>query len=283
MKQTTLATSIELKGKGLHTGVETNIRLSPAPDNTSYVFIRTDLDDYEIPALVEFVSHCSYATTLMRGGVVISTCEHLLSALYGLGIDNCFIEIDNIEIPILDGSAEDWIEAINKAGRKELTEPRRYLRVRKKIELSEGNRQISLSPSDRFEISCTIDFPHPMIGRQSLDFALENGNYQGHIASARTFGFLKEIEVLQKANLALGGSLDNAIVLTEDGMLNENPLRWADEFVRHKILDIIGDAALLGLPLLGRIKAERSGHAVHAAIFSKLLRSEDAWEIIESN
>ena len=282
MNQTTLSRTIETKGVGLHTGVEVNLRLRPAPENTGYIFVRTDLDDFEIPASVEYVSHCSYATTLMRRGVVLSTCEHLLSALRGSGVDNCFIDLDNIEIPILDGSSEDWVELIAEAGLKELDAPRRTLKVLKRVDFEEDGRKMSVEPAERFEIECVIDFPHPFIERQSFNFVLENGSFGRQIASARTFGFEHEIEMLRKANLALGGSLENAIVLTRDGMLNETPLRFDDEFVRHKILDIIGDVALIGMPLQGKITAEKSGHAVHASLMSKLLKTEGAWEIVES-
>jgi UDP-3-O-[3-hydroxymyristoyl] N-acetylglucosamine deacetylase len=279
VNQTTILKPVKIKGVGLHTGVEVNLKLRPAPENTGYIFVRTDLDDFEIPASVEYVSHCSYATTLMRRGVVLSTCEHLLSALLGSSVDNCFIELDSIEIPILDGSSEDWVELITKAGLRELSAERRTLKILKKVDFEEGGRRMSIEPSDRFEIECVIDFPHPFIKRQSFHFVMENGSFGKQIASARTFGFTNEIEMLRKANLALGGSLDNAIVLTPDGMLNETPLRFTDEFVRHKILDIIGDVALLGMPVKGKITAEKSGHAVHAALMSKLLKTQGAWEI----
>ena len=280
MNQTTIAKPVKISGVGLHTGVDVNLRLRPAPENTGYIFVRTDLDNFEIPASVEYVSHCSYATTLMRRGVLLSTCEHLLSALRGSGIDNCFIELDNIEIAILDGSSEDWIGLIEKAGIKDLNAPKRTLKVLKTVEFEEEGRKMSIEPSDKFEIECVIDFKHPFINRQTFHFVMENGSFGKQIASARTFGFTHEIEMLRKANLALGGSLDNAIVLTPDGMLNETPLRFDDEFVRHKILDIIGDVALLGMPVQGKIIAEKSGHAVHAALMSKLLRTENAWEIV---
>jgi UDP-3-O-[3-hydroxymyristoyl] N-acetylglucosamine deacetylase len=280
MNQTTISKPIEISGVGLHTGVEVNLRLRPAPENTGYIFVRTDLDDFEIPASVEYVSHCSYATTLMRRGVVLSTCEHLLSALRGSGVDNAFIDLDNIEIPILDGSSEDWVELIEGAGVKELDAPRRVLKVLQRVDFEEDGRKMSVEPSERFVIECVIDFPHPYIKRQAFTFVMDNGSFGRQIASARTFGFEHEIEMLRKANLALGGSLDNAIVLTNEGMLNETPLRFDDEFVRHKILDIIGDVALIGLPLQGKITAEKSGHAVHASLMSKLLKTEGAWEIV---
>jgi UDP-3-O-[3-hydroxymyristoyl] N-acetylglucosamine deacetylase len=282
MNQTTLAKKIKISGIGLHTGVEVNLTIKPAPENTGYVFVRTDLDDFEIPASVEYISHCSYATTLLRKGVLLSTCEHLLSALRGFGVDNCFIELDNIEIPILDGSSENWIELFENAGIVEQNAPKHYLKVLEKVEFTDGDRKMSIEPSDKFEIECVIDFKHPFINKQTFHFELNNGSFGREIASARTFGFTTEIEMLRKANLALGGSLDNAIVLTPEGMLNETPLRFSDEFVRHKILDIIGDIALLGMPLLGKIIAEKSGHSVHASLMSKLLKTESAWKIIES-
>lgn len=256
------------------------MKLKPAPENTGYIFVRTDLDNFEIPASVEYVGHCSYATTLVRKGVVLSTCEHLLSALRGANIDNCFIELDNIEIPILDGSSENFYDLILKTGKVEQDAPKRFLRVLKRVDFEQEDRKMSIEPAERFEIDCVIDFKHPFINRQTFNFVADNGSYGREIASARTFGFTHEIDMLRKANLALGGSLDNAIVLTGEGMLNETPLRFNDEFVRHKILDIIGDVALAGLPVLGKITAEKSGHAVHAALMAKLLKTDDAWEII---
>lgn len=280
--QRTVSKTIEISGIGLHTGVPVNLRLKPAPENTGYIFVRTDLDDFEIPASVEYISHCSYATTLLRRGVLLSTCEHLLAALRGEGVDNCFIELDNIEIPIMDGSSEVFIELIEKAGVTEQNAPRRFLKIKKKVEFAQGDRRMSIEPADKYEINCSIDFPHPFINRQNFSFTLSDGSFGREIASARTFGFTREIEMLRKANLALGGSLENAIVLSDDGMLNENPLRFPNEFVRHKILDIIGDFALLGMPILGKVTAEKSGHSVHASMMSKLLKTESAWEIVEA-
>jgi len=282
INQKTLSKPVRTSGIGLHTGVSVNLRLKPAPENTGYVFVRTDLDDFEIPASIEYISHCSYATTLLRKGVLLSTCEHLLAALRGEGVDNCFVELDNIEIPILDGSSENWVEMIENAGIIKQNAARRFLQIEKKVVFEQGDKRMSVAPSDKFEIECAIDFPHPFIKRQSYNFELENGSFGREIASARTFGFTQEIEMLRRANLALGGSLDNAIVLTPDGMLNENPLRFQDEFVRHKILDIIGDFALLGMPIKGKLTAYKSGHAVHASLMSKLLKTENAWKIVES-
>ena len=264
----------------MHTGVNVKMTLRPAPENTGYIFVRTDLDNFEIPASAEYISHCSYATTLLRKGVLLSTCEHLLSALRGFGIDNCFIELDNIEIPILDGSSENFLSLLEQNGVIEQNAPKRFFKVLEKVEFADNDRRMSIEPSEKFEIECQIDFPHPFIKIQKYNFVHDNGSYGREIASARTFGFTQEIEMLRKANLALGGSLDNAIVLTETGMLNKQPLRFEDEFVRHKILDIIGDFALLGMPILGKLKAEKSGHSIHASLMSKLLKTENAWKIV---
>lgn len=279
--QNTIARPVGTRGTGLHTGVEVNLALRPAPPNTGYIFVRTDLDNFEIPASAEYISHCSYATTLLRRGVLLSTVEHLLSALRGSNVDNCFIEIDNLEVPIMDGSSEDFISLIEKAGIEQQDTTKRYLQILERVDFEQGDRRMSIEPSDKFEIECVIDFPHPFINKQRYHFAMENGSFGREIASARTFGFTSEIEMLRQANLARGGSLDNAIVLTSDGMLNKTPLRFQDEFVRHKILDIIGDFALLGMPILGKITAEKSGHSVHAGLMTKLLKTEGAWKIIE--
>lgn len=280
-KQTTLGSQVEARGIGLHTAVPVQVRLAPAPPDTGYVFLRTDLGGFEIPATVESVAHCSYATTLMRTGVMLSTVEHLLSALRGCGVDNAYIEVDNLEVPIMDGSAEGFAEMIESVGLVEQPLARRALQVREKVSAVAGNRSISIEPADAYEIDCVIDFPHPLIGIQQRSVTLDNGSFARDIASARTFGFIEEVEALRRANLIRGGSLDNAIVLTKHGMLNETGLRFPDEFVRHKILDIIGDLALLGMTVMGRVRAERSGHLLHAALMSTLLRNRAAWEIVD--
>ena len=281
IKQTTIGNTVETSGVGLHSAVQVEVRLVPAPPDTGYVFRRTDLGGFEIPATVESVTHCSYATTLMRTGVMLSTVEHLLSALRGAAVDNVFIEVDNLEIPIVDGSAEVFWEMIERAEVVEQPLARKALRVRERVRVEEGDRRIQIEPADGFEIDCMIDFKHPMIGVQRYFFEMTNGAFGREIASARTFGFTQEIEALRRANLIRGGSLDNAIVLTPDGMLNKTGLRFKDEFVRHKILDIIGDLALLGMPVVGRVTAERSGHLLHASLMTKLLRNDRAWEIID--
>jgi UDP-3-O-[3-hydroxymyristoyl] N-acetylglucosamine deacetylase len=280
--QTTLASAVEATGLGLHTAVQVRLRLAPAPPDTGYVFLRTDLDGFEIPASVECISHCSYATTLMRTGVILNTVEHILSALRGCGVDNCYVEVDNLELPIMDGSSETFVALIEQAGIVEQPAARRCVRVRRRVEVQQGTRKIVVEAYDGYRIDCMIDFPHPLIGVQRMSFdVLDTESFAREISPARTFGFTEEIDALRRANLIRGGSLENAIVLTPDGMLNETPLRWPDEFVRHKILDIIGDLALLGMPLLGLITAERSGHILHAALMSKLLQSDSSWEIVD--
>jgi UDP-3-O-[3-hydroxymyristoyl] N-acetylglucosamine deacetylase len=283
VKQTTLAAPVETSGIGLHTAVPVKVRLVPAPPDTGYVFIRTDLGGFEIPASVEWVAHCSYATTLMRTGVMLSTVEHLLAALRGGGVDNAFIEVDNLEIPIMDGSAEAFTEMIESAGVVEQAVARRCLMVRERVSIEQGDRRISIEPADSYQIDCLIDFKHPLISTQHFRIDVSNGSFGREIAAARTFGFTEEIEALRRANLIRGGSLDNAIVLTSEGMLNETSLRFANEFVRHKILDIIGDLALLGMPIKGRVTAHKSGHILHAALMTKLLRQRTAWEIVSAN
>ena len=281
-RQTTIASTVEVCGLGLHTAAPVRLRLRPAPPDTGHVFVRTDLDDFEIPASVECITHCSYATTLMRTGVMLSTVEHLLAALRGLGVDNCYVDVDNLELPIMDGSAEEFARLILAAGVAVQPAARRALSVRRRVAVEQGARRVSIEPFEGWEIDCLIDFAHPLIGTQHMRFdALDPEGFLREISAARTFGFTEEIEALRRANLIRGGSLENAVVLTPEGMLNETPLRRADEFVRHKILDIIGDLALLGMPPLGLVRAERSGHLLHAQLMSKLLRDETAWEIVD--
>jgi UDP-3-O-[3-hydroxymyristoyl] N-acetylglucosamine deacetylase len=282
IRQTTLASAVEMSGLGLHTGVAVEVRLRPAPPDTGYVFVRTDLDNFELPATVERVAHSSYATTLMHTGVTLATVEHLLAALRGGGVDNAYVEVDNLEVPIMDGSAEPFTELIERAGLVAQPAARRALRVLKRVAVAEGARRMSVEPYAGYEIDCLIDFAHPLIGAQRMRFdALDAVAFAREIAAARTFGFTAEIEALRRANLIRGGSIENAIVLTPDGMLNDTPLRMRDEFVRHKILDIVGDLALLGMPLLGLVRAERSGHLFHAMLMTKLLRDDSAWEVVD--
>jgi UDP-3-O-[3-hydroxymyristoyl] N-acetylglucosamine deacetylase len=253
------------------------LRLLPAPAGTGVVFRRTDLDGFEIEANGRNVARVSYATSLMKRGVLISTTEHLLSALIGLGIDNAIIEIDNLELPILDGSAQPFVELIQSAGIRKQRRPRTYLRITQPIELREGDKFIGVYPAETYSVSYTINFPHPLIGRESFRVELSNGSYLREVAPARTFGSRQDEQAMRNMGLIRGASRNNCIVLTRDGIENP-PLRFSDEFVRHKVLDLIGDLALLGKQILGSVVADRAGHAMHTALVSRLLRDHSLWE-----
>ena len=262
---------------GLHSGAPVRLRILPAPAGSGIVFRRTDLDGFEVEAISRNVARVSYATSLMKKGVLISTTEHLLSAFIGTGVDNAIVELDNLELPILDGSAQPFVELIQKGGIRRQRRARTYLRMRRGLELREGNKFIGVYPSDTYSVSYTIDFPHPLIGRETFRVDLSDGNYLSGIASARTFGFLHEAEAMRQQGLIRGASAENAIVLTRDGVMNP-PLRFRDEFVRHKVLDLIGDLALLGKQILGNVVADRAGHAMHTALVSRILRDRTLWE-----
>jgi UDP-3-O-[3-hydroxymyristoyl] N-acetylglucosamine deacetylase len=277
MHEQTIAASIEFKGIGLHTGEMATVRILPAPAGKGIVFRRVDLDNFELRADVGSVARVAYATTLMSRGVWISTVEHLLSALYGVGVDNAYIELDNFEVPILDGSAMQYTEAIARVGLASQNQPRQYIRITKEFILKEREKTLGIYPSDTFSMKYDIDFPHPLIGKQSLEVTLTGNQYADFIAPARTFGFFHEVEMLQASGLVRGGSLENAIVLTQDGMLNDTSLRFPDEFVRHKMLDLLGDFALIGQQVLGRLVANRAGHALHTRFVAELLESTSHW------
>jgi UDP-3-O-[3-hydroxymyristoyl] N-acetylglucosamine deacetylase len=277
MREQTLAAPIEFHGVGLHTGEPASMRVLPAPAGKGIVFRRVDLDNFELRADVGSVERVAYATTLMSRGVWISTVEHLLSALYALGIDNAYVELDNFEVPILDGSALPYTEAIREAGIVQLAAPRHYIRIVKPFVLEENGKTLAIHPAETLSLEYEIGFKHPLIGHQKLEVEITPENYRSDIAPARTFGFYHEVEALQKAGLVRGGSLENAIVLTETGMLNETSLRYPDEFVRHKILDLLGDFALMGQQVLGRLTANRAGHALHTRFVAQLLESTDHW------
>jgi UDP-3-O-[3-hydroxymyristoyl] N-acetylglucosamine deacetylase len=223
------------------------------------------------------VARVSYATSLMKKGVLISTTEHLLSAFVGMGIDNAYVELDNLELPILDGSARPFVDLIRRAGIRKQRRPRTYIRILSALELREGNKFIGIYPAENYSVSYTINFPHPLIGRETFTQILTNGHYVANIAPARTFGFLHEAEAMRQQGLIRGASEENAIVLTREGVVNP-PLRFDDEFVRHKVLDLIGDLALIGHQILGNVVADRAGHAMHTALVSRLLRDPSLWE-----
>ena len=253
------------------------MRLNPAPSGAGIVFRRLDLDGFEIEAISRNVARVSYATSLMKKGVLISTTEHLLSAFVGMGIDNAIVELDNLELPILDGSALPFVELIQKAGIRRQRRPRKYLRILRGIEMREGNKYISVEPANAYSVAYSINFPHPLIGKETFELELSNDNYLRQIAPARTFGSRADEKAMRNMGLIRGASRDNCIVLTRDGLEN-GPLRFPDEFVRHKVLDLVGDLALLGKPILGKIVADRAGHAMHTALVSRILRDKTLWE-----
>ena len=284
----TIKSAVECSGVGLHSGAPCRLRILPAAAGTGVIFRRVDLDDFEIEATGRNVAKVSYATSLMKKGVLISTTEHLLSAFIGVGVDNAIVELDNLELPILDGSAQPFVEMILRAGLKQQRKKRVYWRILKEVELRDGDKFIALQPANGYSVSYSIDFPHPLIGKEKFEVELMGRNergfpdldgdfYRRDIAAARTFGFLHEAEAMRKMGLIRGASEDNAIVLTRDGVKN-GPLRYPDEFVRHKVLDLIGDLALLGHRILGRVTADRAGHAMHTALVSLLLRDHTLWE-----
>jgi len=278
MLQTTIARTAAAEGVGLHTGVHGRIRLVPAPADTGIVFRRVDLDNFPIEAEGHNVARVSYATSLMKQGVLLSTTEHLLAAIYSCGVDNIFIDIDSIEVPILDGSAEPFMQMLEHAGLRKLRRKRRYLRVLKPLEVVEGERRIGIYPADEFRVRCYVDFAHPLVGQQELEMVVSPETFRHLLARARTFCFERDIEPLRSMGLIRGGSLENAIVLTNDGVMN-GPLRFPDEFGRHKALDLIGDLALAGLPLLARVEAHKAGHALHTQLVSRLLADPSLWTI----
>jgi len=274
----TIRDAVDFRGIGLHSGAAVSMRLVPAPAGSGIVFRRTDLENFEIPANGRNVARVSYATSLMRGSVLISTTEHLLSALIGYGVDNVIVEIDNLELPILDGSALPYVEAFAQVGLKQQRRRREYLRILKPVEVREGTKFIGVYPGTGYGIDYTIDFPRP-IGYEAFSTDLEAaGDYARLIAPARTFGFREDEAKLRDMGLIRGASADCAIILTAHGVQNP-PLRFPDEFVRHKVLDLIGDLALAGRRIQGRVIAERAGHAMHTALVQRLLKDRSAWEL----
>ena len=279
--QRTLRRSISCTGIGLHSGNKVTLSLKPAPADFGIRFRRTDLGGLEIPATVQHLAGINYATGLSRDAATVETVEHLLSALVSLGVDNVLVELSQPEVPIMDGSAAPFVYLIHEAGVKRLAPPRRYLKVVRPISLSRGDKRIAIYPSEHFKVTYSIAFDHPLLRHQSRTMRINEDSFIEEIAPARTFGFLKEVEMLRQQGLALGGSLENAIVIGDTGVLN-NALRFDDEFVRHKILDVIGDLALIGHPLIGHVVAHRGGHALHTAFAAQLLEESDAWRYVET-
>jgi len=280
--QRTISEPVSCRGVGLHSGALVNLTLWPAPADHGIVFVRTDKPSAPaIPALSQYVVDTSLATTLGRDGVKVGTVEHLLSALAGLGIDNVRVEVDGPEVPVMDGSAAHFVEMVTSAGVRELEEKRTYLLIKKPVTVVDGEKEASLVPARRFGVSCTIDFQHPLISSQSFELEMSSGRFSGEISSARTFGFLRDVKKLKKMGLARGGSLDNAIVVDESSILNPDGLRFPDEFVRHKILDAIGDVSLFGRPIIGHLKVFKTGHALNHKLVQKVLADPSSYEIVQ--
>jgi UDP-3-O-[3-hydroxymyristoyl] N-acetylglucosamine deacetylase len=281
--QRTLRRPVSCSGIGLHSGNKVTLSLKPAPVDYGIRFQRADLGGLEVPATVLHLGGNRLATGLTREAVSVETVEHLLAALTALGIDNVIVELNSPEVPIMDGSAAPFVYLIlNEAGVKRQTAAKKFLKVLRPISLSQGDKRIALYPSDHFKVTYSISFDHPLIRHQSRTMKITDETFVEDIAPARTFGFLKEVEMLRQRGLALGGSLDNAIVLGETGVLN-NALRFEDEFVRHKILDVIGDLSLVGYPVIGHLVAHRGGHALHTAFAARILEEVDAWKIVEGD
>ena len=276
--QRTLREEIRFKGIGLHTGYSVQLTLVPAPPDTGIRFRRTDLKNFEIEAIRAHVAKVSYATTLMKKGVMISTVEHLLSALYGLGIDNLYLDINSMEVPILDGSGRDFVEAIRKAGIIGQDALRSYIVIEKAIEVRQGDKVAGVYPDPTPRATYIIDFEHNAIGHQEIQIELTPESYYQELGSARTFGFVSDIEYLKSLGLIRGGSLENAVVLDSSGIVN-NHLRFPNEFVRHKLLDLLGDISLTGRPIIGHLYAARAGHAIHTALAEQITRLKDHYRI----
>ena len=274
--QLTVQRPVGTEGIGLHTAAPCRMRLVPAPADTGIVFRRVDLDNFEIEAHVGNVARVSYATSLMRQGVLLSTTEHVLAALYSCGVDNVYVELDALELPILDGSAKPFIEMLERAGTRRLRRLRRYIRVVKPLEFSDGDRRIGIYPGDEFRVHCFVDYAHPSVGPQEVEMVVDRESFSRELAPARTFGFVKDFPGLKAMGLIRGGSLENAIVLDDKKIMN-GPLRFPDEFGRHKALDLIGDLALLGRPLKARVVAHKAGHALHTQLVTRLLADRSLW------
>jgi UDP-3-O-[3-hydroxymyristoyl] N-acetylglucosamine deacetylase len=278
--ESTVQCPVETSGVGLHHGVPVHLRILPAPPGTGIVFLRTDLNNFAIPASWKFVQRVSYATSLMRRSVLISTTEHLLSVFYSMGIDNAFVEIDNLEVPILDGSGIPFVRLIEEAGIQTSRKRRKYLRILRPVSVEGNGKRITIVPSESFQLTCDIFFDHPLVGHQTQDLQVTPHSYATELAPARTFGFEYELDQMRNMGLIRGASLENAVCFDRSNVLNPGGLRFPDECCRHKALDLIGDLALIGRPLLGRVIAERAGHAMHVALVAKIMSDASLYELV---
>ncbi|GAA3909537.1 UDP-3-O-acyl-N-acetylglucosamine deacetylase [Litoribacillus peritrichatus] len=283
IKQRTLKNSIRATGVGLHSGKKVYLSLKPAPANTGIVFCRSDLEGVEgIEAKFDNVGDTTMSTTLIKDNVRVDTVEHLLSAMAGLGIDNAVVELSAPEVPIMDGSAGPFVFLLQSAGIAEQDAPKEFIRIKKPIEVREGDKYARFEPFDGFKVTFTIDFNHPVVdeGNQETSLDFSSTSFVKEVSRARTFGFMKDIEFLRSQNLALGGSLNNAIVVDEFSILNEDGLRYEDEFVKHKVLDAVGDLYLLGKSLIGEYTGFKSGHGLNNLLLRELMAQDDAWELV---
>ncbi len=279
IRQRTLASPVSCSGVGVHSGKAVNLKINPAPVNHGIKFVRTDLlDSPGISAHFNMVVDTSLATVIGYEGFIVSTIEHLMAAFSGLSIDNALVEIDAYEMPIMDGSAGPFTDLILTAGIESQDMPRSYFRVREPIELDGQGKFVGIYPADNYRITGTIEFDHPLIGQQSCSFDISEDLFADQISKARTFGFLEEYELLKRFGLARGGSLDNVIVIAEDRVMNPEGLRFPDEFVRHKILDCIGDFSLIGMPIIGHVVVKKSGHAFNHAFLKKFFDEKESWQ-----
>src|SRR5258706_6202357 len=278
--ESTVQSAAGATGRAPHSGVAVSIQILPAPVSTGIVYLRTDLDNFAIPASWRNVARVSYATSLMRQGVLISTTEHLLSVFYSMGIDNAFVEIDNLEVPILDGSGMPFVNLIESAGIRHYRRKRRYLRIRRPVSVEDKGKRITILPDESFRLTCEIRFDHPLVGRQSVEMEVTPERYAAEIAPARTFGFEYELDQMRNMGLIRGAALDNAVCFDRTGVLNPGGLAFVNECCRHKALDLIGDLALIGKPLLGHVIAERAGHAMHAALVNRIMQDPTLYEIL---
>ena len=276
--QKTICAPVSISGIGVHSGKQTRLTIRPAPDNHGIKFRRTDLPGTpDIQALFKRVVDTSLATVIGIDGVIVSTIEHLMSSFAGLGIDNALVEIDNYEVPIIDGSARVFTREMKTAGIKEQAHPKHFFIIKKPVRIDVQDKSVEAIPHEPFKVTCNIDFDHPLIGQQTVAFERGRSDFEKEICSARTFGFLKDQALLKKFSLGKGGSLDNAIIIDKDRVLNEEGLRYPDEFVRHKLLDCLGDFSLLGMPILGHITTQKSGHTLNHLFIETLLENKDAW------
>jgi UDP-3-O-[3-hydroxymyristoyl] N-acetylglucosamine deacetylase len=278
-RQQTLAKNVALSGTGVHSGKKNHIMVKPARENHGIKFRRVDLPGtQDIPALFKRVVDTSLATVLGVNGAIVSTIEHLMASFAGLGIDNALVEMDEYEMPIMDGSAKEFTRAFAAAGIVPQELPRHVMIIKKPIRIQHDDKFVEVQPAPGFKITCSIEFDHALIGRQCITFDRTRNDFEKEVSHARTFGFIQDLELLKRFSLGKGGSLDNAIVIDQDRILNSEGLRYPDEFVRHKLLDSLGDFALLGMPIQGHIISHKSGHTLNHMFIQKLLDTKDAWE-----